>query len=72
MGSIRVPNQDLQFHQDLAPALQDISVDIVFASIEQELRKLHFRVTRRDMIGFMIVRWSVSGDTFGGKHAPSR
>ena len=52
--------------------LQDLSIDTLFASIGQELRKLHLRVTRSEMIGFMIVRCRVRGDTFGGKHAPSR
>ena len=49
-----------------------LSIDIVFASIGQELRKLHFLVLRNDMIRYKIVRWSVSRDTFGGKHPESR
>jgi hypothetical protein len=69
---VRIPDQDIHFNPDLASTLQDLSEDTLFASIGQELRKLHFRVTRSDMIGYTIVRWSVSGDTFGGKHAPSR
>ena len=69
---VRRLDQDLHLHPDLASTLQDLSVDTLFASIGQELRKLHFRVTRSEMIGYMIVRWSVSGDTFGGKHSPSR
>ena len=52
--------------------LQDLSVDTLFASIGQELRKLHFRVTCSEMIRYMVERWSVSGDTFGGKYLPSR
>ena len=69
---VRILDQDLHFHPDLASTLQDLSVDTLFASIGQELRKLHFRVTRSEIIGYMIVRWSVSGETFGGKHPPSR
>ena len=65
-------DQDPHFHLDLACTLQDFSVDTLFASIGQELRMLHFRVTHSDIIGYMIVKWSVSGDTSGGKHAPSR
>ena len=65
-------NQNLHFHPDLAFMLQHHFVDTLFASIGQEIRKLHFRVSLSEMIGYVIVRWSVSGDTFGGKHAPSR
>ena len=63
---------DLNVYPHLASTLQDLSVDTLFASIEQELRKVQFRVTRSEIIGYMIVRWSVSGETFGGKHTPSR
>ena len=70
--SVRSLDQDLHFYPDLASTLQDLSVDTLFASIGQELRKLHFRVTCSEIIGYMIVRWSVSGETYGGKHLPSR
>ena len=40
-------DQDLNVHPDLASTLEDLSVDTLFASIGQELRKLHFRVTHR-------------------------
>ena len=70
--SARILDQDLHFHPDLASKFQDLSVDTLLASIGQELRKLHFRVTCSEIIGYMIVRWSVSGETFGGKHSPSR
>ena len=72
IASVRILDQDLHFHPDLASTLQDLSVDTLFASIGQELRKLHFRVTRSEIIRNMIVRWSVSGETFGGKHPTSR
>ena len=64
--------QDLNFNQDLASMLEYLSVDTLFASIGQDLRKLHIRVTRSEIIGCMIVRLSVSGEKFGGKHPPSR
>ena len=61
------------FHYtNLASTLQDLSVNTMFASIGQELRKFHFRVTHSEIIGHMIVKWSVSGETFGRKHPPSR
>ena len=44
--------------------------DTLFASIGQNLIKLLFRVTCGDIIRYTIVRWSVSGDTLQGKHAP--
>ena len=70
--SVKILDQDLHFHPDMASTLQDLSDDILFALIKQELRKLHFCVTRSEMIGYMIVTWSESGDTFGWKHPPSR
>ena len=69
---VRSNDQDLNFYPDLASMLQDLSVDTLFTSIGQELRKLHFRVTHSEIIWYMIVRWSVSGDIFGGKQSPSR
>ena len=68
---VRSLDQDLNFCLDLASTFQDLSVDTLFASIRQELRKLYFRVTRSEIIGYMIKRWSVSRETFGGKHPPS-
>ena len=70
--SVRNLDQDLNVHPDLASTLQDLSVDNFFASIGQDLRKLHFRVTRNEIIRYMIVRWSVSKETFRGKQPPSR
>ena len=58
--------------KDVRSLDQDLSVDTLFASIGKELRKLHFRVTRSEIIGYKSVRWCVSGETFGGKHPPSR
>ena len=54
--AVKILDQVLHFHPQLAYTLQDLSVDILFASIGQELRKLHFRVTCCEMIGYMIVR----------------
>ena len=69
---VRSLNQDLHFHPDVASTHQDLTVDTLFALTGQELRKLYFHVTRSEMEVYMIVWWSVSGDTFGGKHAPLR
>ena len=68
---IRILYKDLHFHPDLASTLQDLSVDIFYALIGQELRKLHFRVMRSEIIRYIIVRWSVSEETFREKHHPS-
>ena len=70
--NVRIIDQDLHFHPDLASTLQDLSVDILFASIGLEFVKVAFFFTRSEMIGYMIVRWSVSRDTFARKHPPSR
>ena len=45
--------QDLNVHPNVASMLQDLSVDTLFASIGQELRKLHFHVTRSEIIGYV-------------------
>ena len=66
--SIIILDLVLHFHPSLASTLQDLTVDTLFASVGEELRKLHFRVTRNEMIGYMIVRWSLSGDTYKGDH----
>ena len=55
MPCVRILDQDPYFDPDLASTLLDLSVDTLFASIGQELRKLHFRVTHSNMIGYMIV-----------------
>ena len=49
--------------------LQELSVDTLIALNGSEFRKLHFHVMRSDMIEYMIIRWSMSEDTFGGEHA---
>ena len=54
-----INDEDLNFHPDYASTLRDLPVDTLLALIGQELRKLHFRVTRSDMMGYMIVRKSV-------------
>ena len=51
-ATVRSLGQDLNVHPDLASALQDLSVDTLFLSIGQELRKLHFRVTHSEIIGY--------------------
>ena len=53
---VRSLDQDLHFHPELASTLQDLFVDTSFASIEQELRKLHFRVMHSEMIWYMILK----------------
>ena len=53
---VRSLDQDNNFHPNLTSMLQYLSVDTLFASIEQELRKLHFRVTHSEIIGYVIVR----------------
>ena len=54
-GGVRSLDQELNFYPDLASTLQDLSVDTLFASIGQELRKLHFRVTHSEIIWYVIV-----------------
>ena len=69
---VSILNKHLHFLPDLASSPQDLSVNTLFAWIGQKFRKLHFLVTRNEMLGYMIVRWSVIGYTFGRKHAPWR
>ena len=47
-------NEGLHFHLDLSSTLQDLSVHILFASIGQGLRNLHFRLPRSERIGYVI------------------
>ena len=60
----------LPFRPKMAFNLKNFAA--IHASIELQLRKLHYHTLHKNMTPFIILRWSESEKRFGDEHAPSR